>query len=105
MSVQDKLVAAVVMFDRRQEERAAKPGSRTYHNTYALPQYLKRVEDVVEDIANGATPEAAIVAGFGAGPLRNACLKAIGLKANNADASGSYLGLPVYQPASERRRP
>lgn len=49
-----------------------------------------------------ATPQAAIIAGFSAGPLRNACLKAIGAATSNADASGSYLGLPVYKPARAR---
>jgi hypothetical protein len=99
--IKRKLDHAVTAFDRKQEERAAKRGS--YHNPYALGQYLMRVDDVMSDIANGATPQAAIIAGFGAGPLRNACLKAIGAAASNVDASGSYLGLPVYKPASAKR--
>ncbi len=101
MDIKAKLSHAVTAFDRKQEERAAKRKGG-YHNPYALGQYLMRVDDVMADIENGATPQAAIIAGFGAGPLRNACLKAIGAAASNVDASGSYLGLPVYKPASAR---
>lgn len=99
--IKRKLDHAVTAFDRKQEERAAR-NPRAYHNAYALGQYLARVADVMADIEAGAEPQAAIVAGFSAGPLRNACLKAIGAAATNADASGSYLGLPVYRPASAR---
>ena len=95
------LNSAVTAFDRRQEEKASR-NPRAYYNAYALPQYLGRVADVVADVEAGATPEAAIIAGFTPGPLRNACLKAIGAKASNQDAHGSLLGLPVYRPASQR---
>lgn len=99
--IRSKLVHAVTAFDRKQEERAAK-NPRNYYNVYALGQYLARVDDIMADIQNGATAQEAVIAGFSAGPIRNACLKAIGAAASNKDASGSYLGLPVYQPASER---
>lgn len=90
---------AVTEFDRKQEAKAAR-NPRAYHNAYALPQYLGRVADVMADIEAGAEPSAAIVAGFTPGPLRNACLKTIGHKADNREASGNYLGMPVYQPVS-----
>lgn len=96
-----RLNQAVTAFDRKQEERAAKRKGG-YHNAYALAQYLGRVDDVCADIEAGATPQAAIVAGFTPGPLRNACLKAIGADLSNAESHGDYLGLPVYQPASAR---
>lgn len=92
---------AVTAFDRRQEAKAAS-NPRAYHNAYALPQYLGRVADVVADVEAGATIEAAIIAGFTPGPLRNACLKAVGGKASTQEAHGSLMGLPVYQPASQR---
>ena len=99
--IKAKLTHAVTAFDRKQEERATKRKGG-YHNPYALAQYLMRVDDVLADIENGAEPAAAIIAGFSAGPLRNACLTSIGAATSNADASGSYLGLPVYKPASDR---
>lgn len=100
MDIKSALTHAVTAFDRKQESRAVnRPGA--YHNQYALAQYLFRVDDVLADIAAGATPADAIAAGFQAGPLRNACLKAIGAAATDKDLSGSYLGLPVYRPASD----
>jgi hypothetical protein len=92
---------AVTEFDRKSEAKAAK-NPRHYHNAYALPQYLGRVSDIMRDIEAGASTVDAIVAGFTPGPLRNACLKAICATANNTESSGSYLGLPVYRPASQR---
>ena len=92
---------AVTEYDRKSEAKAAK-NPRHYHNAYALPQYLGRVADVLADIEAGATAADAIVAGFTPGPLRNACLKAIGATANNTESSGAYLGMPVYRPASQR---
>lgn len=100
-NIKAKLTHAVTAYDRKQADKAAK-NPRAYYNHYALAQYLMRVDDIVADIEGGATPSAAIIAGFTPGPLRNACLKAIGAAASNADDSGSYLGLPVYQPASKR---
>lgn len=97
--IRTKLTHAVTTFDRKQESRAAK-NPRAYHNPYALPQYLTRVDDIMADIAAGASPADAVAAGFSAGPLRNACLKAIGAATTNKDMAGSYLGLPVYRPAS-----
>lgn len=99
--IRRKLNHAVTEFDRKQADKAA-TNPRAYYNTYALPQYLGRVADVIADIEAGADPVAAILAGFTPGPLRNACLKAIGAKANNVERSGSHLGLPVYRPASAR---
>ena len=97
--INQKLIHAVTAFDAAQEKRAAK-NPRAYYNAYALPQYLTRVADVMADIDAGATPEAAIIAGFTPGPLRNACLKAIGAQRNDSQSHGSYLGMPAYRPAS-----
>lgn len=97
--IRSKLNHAVTAYDRKQEERAAR-SKRGYYNAYALAQYLTRIDDIMADIAAGAEPAAAIIAGFSAGPLRDACLKAIGAAASDKDASGSYMGLPVYKPAS-----
>jgi hypothetical protein len=101
MNVRDQLVHAVTAYDRKQEDKA-KRNPRAYHNAYALPQYLARVDDIMADIANGASTEAAICAGFTPGALRNACLKAVGLAKSDVESSGSYKGLPVYRPASSK---
>lgn len=100
-TIKTALDHAATAFDRKQEQKASRD-PRAYYNAYALPQYLGRVADVIADIEAGATPEAAIIAGFTPGPLRNACLKAIGHKASAQEAHGNLLGLPVYQPASQR---
>lgn len=96
MNIRQTLNHAVTDFDRKQEARAAK-NPRAYYNVYALPQYLGRVADVCDDIDAGADPIAAIMRGFTPGPLRTACLKAIGAGANHAESIGAtYLGMPVY---------
>lgn len=51
------LVSAVTDYDQKQ---STKPS----YNIYALPQYLERVNDIMEDIAAGADPRSAIAAGF-----------------------------------------
>ena len=90
-TVERALVHAVTQYDIRQSR-----GKR--YNHYALGQYLRRVEDIVADIANGATPRAAIVAGM-TGSLLNACLKAVGeAPATRDEMSG--LGKYTYQPAA-----
>lgn len=96
LNTRQLLIHAVTEFDRKQEAKAAK-NKRAYYNVYALPQYLGRVADVCEDIDAGTNPAAAIARGFTPGPLRNACLKAIGANANNSESVGAtYLGAPVY---------
>lgn len=65
-----KLAQAVTTYDRKQ-------ATRKHYNRYALGQYLTRVAEVREDIERGATPRAAVLAGF-TGPLLTACLRAIG---------------------------
>ena len=98
MNIRQTLNHAVTEFDRKQEARArAAKNPRAYYNMHALPQYLGRVADVCEDIDAGADPAAAIARGFTPGPLRNACLKAIGAAADNSESVGAtYLGMPVY---------
>lgn len=97
LNTRQLLLHAVTEFDRRQAAKAEK-NPRAYYNAYALPQYLGRVVDVCEDIEAGADPVAAIARGFTPGPLRTACLKALGHKANNAESVGATLqGMPVYR--------
>ncbi len=92
------LSAAVTRYDRLEAAKAAR-AKRGYHNRYALGQYLLRVDDIVADVAAGATPRAAIIAGMD-GRLRAACLKAIGepVTITPAEESGGLF----YVPASER---
>jgi len=100
-TIRQTLAHAVTAFDRKQADKAAR-NPRANYNRYALPQYLARLDDVMSDIERGAAPDAAIMAGFTPGPLRNACLKAIGAGANAQESSGSFLGMPVYQPVTEK---
>lgn len=90
-SVERALAHAVTRYDERQ--------SKTKHyNRYALGQYLRRVDDIVQDIAAGAPVRAAIVAGM-TGPLLNACLKAVGEQPATRDEL-SGLGKYTYQRAA-----
>jgi hypothetical protein len=95
MELRSTLCHAVTRYDRRRVNRAD-------YNIYALPQYLARVTDIVDDVKNGADIQSAIVAGFTPGPLRNACLKAIGGNISDAESSGTHRGMPVYRPVSKR---
>lgn len=95
MELKSTLSHAVTRYDRKQSHKP-------HYNIYALPQYLTRVADIVEDVESGADVQAAIIAGFTQGPLRNACLRALGYNISNAETSGSYLGMPVYRPVSKR---
>ena len=94
--LKENLTRAVTRYDRKQT-------SKKSYNTYALSQYLIRIDDIVKDVENGAEIGAAIVAGFTPGPLRNTCMKSVGLSVNGIESSGSYLGMPVYKPVSFRK--
>lgn len=103
LNTRQLLIHAVTEFDHKQEAKAAK-NKRAYYNVYALPQYLGRVADVCEDIEAGTDPVAAVMAGFTPGPLRTACLKAVGADADNTESVGAtYLGMPVYAKVSDTK--
>lgn len=87
-TIHSALVHAATVYDRRQAR-----GKR--YNQYALAQYLKRISDVEADIAAGASPREAIIAGF-AGSLRAAMLKAI--EAMPATLEEERNGAMVYVP-------
>jgi hypothetical protein len=90
--IQQRLVCALTTFDRQQSTRRG-------HNPYALGQYLERVDAVMADIEAGATPRAAVLAGF-CGPLQRLALRAIGeAPAQASEESRAW----AYQPASEAR--
>jgi hypothetical protein len=91
-TVDRALAHAVTRYDERQSKKP-------HYNHYALAQYLRRVDDICQDIKAGAPVRAAIVAGM-TGPLLNACLKAVGeAPATRDELSG--LGKYTYQRASE----
>lgn len=92
-TVRTALVRAVTQYDIRQAR-----GKR--YNPYAMGQYLQRVDDICDDIAKGASPRAAIVAGM-TGPLLACCLKAIGEAAPSRDEMSGFGKSYSYQPASE----
>jgi hypothetical protein len=101
MSTRMKLVDTIIAFDRRQEKMAQRNPVRHHHNVYALAQYLQRIDDIMDDIKAGTPIDQAVTAGFTPGPLRTACLKALGLADSKAETGGSHLGLPVYRKISE----
>ena len=97
-TLESALVHAVTKLDRRDEVRALR-SMRGYHNRYALPQYLQRIDEVLADVEAGASVREALVAGF-SGRLLDACLKAVDeLKATDSEING---GSWVYEPASRR---
>lgn len=87
-----KLVHAATAYDRRQEGKLG-------YNVYALPQYFRRIDDVVADVRNGAKPREALIAGF-TDRLRDALLKAIGEPKATRDEADQGL---VYVPISDRK--
>lgn len=93
MDIRDKLIAAVTEYDRKQS-------TKKQYNRYALAQYLARVDEVMDDIANGASVRDAVFAGF-VGQLGDACMRSLGLPIVTKD---EFLNGPVcYKPVSKRK--
>jgi len=93
------LVSAVTDYDRKQSTKAS-------YNMYALPQYLQRVSDIMEDIAAGADPRSAISAGF-TGTLVSSILRKLKMSGASMDEIRG-MGSMVYEPVAKRnpaRRP
>jgi len=76
----DRLELAAVKYDARILKRHQR-NARVYHNPHALGLYRARITQVLADVARGASPREAIVAGF-EGPLRQAMLRACGFPAD-----------------------
>lgn len=87
--IRARLVSAVTQYDARESTKRG-------YNPYALGQYLERVEAICADIAAGATPRAAICAGF-LGRLADACLRSLGLPktAEGDEPRGAWHYVPV----------
>lgn len=94
--IKSALVTAATRYDRAEAEKAQRNPRRHHHNFYALGMYLNRVDDILRDIAAGADPSAAIIAGTH-GALRTALLKAIGAKADHRET-----GAIVYRPVAAK---
>jgi hypothetical protein len=95
---QHQLRHAIIQYDTRQKS------SRTGYNLYALPQYMKRLEEVFADIEHGADPRAAIVAGF-TGRLCDRMLKAVGLPITTREEQrGGFCYSPVSSRAGNARK-
>lgn len=82
------LTQALVRYDRLQS-------SKRHHNPYALGIYLQRAEEIEADIARGATPRDAIIAGF-SDRLRDYVLRQMGL----APTGGRETRM-TYQPVTD----
>ena len=88
MELRDKLISALIAYDRRQASRAG-------YNRHAIALYLERLDDVMTDIKRGAPERDAIVAGF-SGRVAQALLKAADCTSyTEADAQGSGIYQPV----------
>lgn len=92
-TVRNALVHALTQYDIRQSRGK-------HYNPYALAQYFKRIDDLCEDIAKGASPRDAICAAF-TGPLLACALRAINATAPSQDEL-SGAGKYTYQPSNER---
>ena len=87
------LVSAVTEYDRKQSSKAS-------YNMYALPQYLERVSEIMDDIAAGADPRDAITAGF-TGTLLSSILRKLKMSgASIGEMRGT--GSMVYEPVAKR---
>lgn len=89
MTLPDRLFSAVVEWDRRQERR---PG----HNRHALGIYCQMLENVNADIARGAEPRAAIVAGFN-GRMLDFVLRRLDMATSTKD---EQKGSGIYKPVT-----
>jgi hypothetical protein len=87
------LVSAVTDYDRKQ---STKPS----YNMYALPQYLERVSEIMDDIAAGADPRSAIAAGF-TGTLLSSVMRKLKLNTPTREEIQG-IGSVVYTPVAKR---
>lgn len=87
------LVSAVTDYDRKQ---STKPS----YNMYALPQYLERVSEIMDDIAAGADPRSAIAAGF-TGTLLASVMRKLKLNTPTREEIQG-IGSVVYTPVAKR---
>lgn len=87
-----KLIHALTAYDRKQA------GKRGY-NHFALGQYFQRVDLICADVDNGATPRAAILAGF-SGRLADVALRVISEAISTREECQS--GSLYYQPANRK---
>jgi hypothetical protein len=94
-TIKTALIHAATEYDRKAEARAAK--RRQPFNHYSMSHYLARIDDVVQDVAKGAKPRAAIIAGF-SGSICDAMLRAIGEPRHTESERGGSI---TYRPASE----
>lgn len=93
MTTRDKLVSAVIQYDAKQRNK------RNY-NIFALPQYISRVEDIMQDIEAGANDRDAIVAAF-TGTLLTHVLRSLKLeKATDDEIKGA--GGILYRPVANK---
>ena len=73
MDTRTKLIFAATEYDRRQE---ARPG----YNPYALPQYMRAVDNIMEYVGEG-TPIRQAIVWCATGRLATALLRAVGERA------------------------
>ena len=75
--IESKLSHTVTEYDRKQLQRHMRNPRRSYHNPYALGQYLKAVEYTMADVKLGMTIRAALVDHF-TGKLLDVVLRSVG---------------------------
>lgn len=87
----DRLIHVLTDYDRKQS-------TRKHYNRHALGIYFQRVDDICADIAAGADPRAAIVAGF-TGSLLSAVLRGMKLE-KPTDSEWKGEGSVCYNPVA-----
>lgn len=75
--IKSALIHALTEYDRKQS-------TKRFYNPHALGIYFQRVNAVCADIERGATPRAALLAGFN-DRLLDVCLRAIGESKSTPD--------------------
>lgn len=86
-SIHSALIHAATEYDRREAKKK-------HHNPYALAQYFARIEEVEEDVANGASIRDALIAAFN-GRLLDYLLKSVGEPPHSHKPDGRMSYRPV----------
>jgi hypothetical protein len=88
-----QLITAVTDYDR-------KDSTKRNYNIYALPQYFRRIDDILSDVESGADPRQAIAAGF-IGTLQNFVLRKLKMSGSSTEEARGG-GALYYKPVGKR---
>ena len=88
-----QLITAVTDYDR-------KDSTKRNYNIYALPQYFRRIDDILSDVESGADPRQAIAAGF-IGTLQNFVLRKLKMSGSSTEEARGG-GALYYKPVAKK---